>query len=156
MESSRKLGSPHHSKSSATHGFFTLMILITSALFFFNFPASDHAASPSLTSTKTLVSRLHSASNYISSLSSIVASNARFLSGSCNYSAEQDDEEEEDVSSCDLFDGRWVEDDVSEPLYKPGSCPFIDDSFNCFKNGRPDLDFLRLRWKPSGCQLPRL
>ncbi|XP_031111884.1 protein trichome birefringence-like 4 [Ipomoea triloba] len=149
MESSRKLGSSHHSKSYATQGCFTLMILITSALFLFNFPASDQAASPSLTSTKIL------ASNYISSLSSIVAS--KFLSGSCNCSTSQDEEEEEDVSSCDLFDGRWVEDDDDdfEPLYKPGSCPFIDDSFNCFKNGRPDSDYLRLRWKPSGCQLPR-
>nr|GMD84717.1 protein trichome birefringence-like 4 [Ipomoea batatas] len=85
-------------------------------------------------------------------MSSIVAS--KFLSGSCNCSTSQDEEEEEDVSSCDLFDGRWVEDDDDfEPLYKPGSCPFIDDSFNCFKNGRPDSDYLRLRWKPSGCQL---
>ncbi|PWA93165.1 hypothetical protein CTI12_AA073790 [Artemisia annua] len=56
---------------------------------------------------------------------------------------------------CDLFDGEWVRDD-SYPLYKPGSCALIDEQFNCFKNGRPDLGFQNYKWKPKGCTLPRL
>ncbi|KAF9619979.1 hypothetical protein IFM89_010595 [Coptis chinensis] len=58
------------------------------------------------------------------------------------------------LSSCDFFSGTWVVDD-SDQLYKPGACPLIDDAFNCLKNGRPDSDFMKWRWKPSGCLLPR-
>ncbi|KAI3446410.1 hypothetical protein Pfo_003075 [Paulownia fortunei] len=57
--------------------------------------------------------------------------------------------------NCDLFDGNWVRDD-SYPLYKPGSCSLIDEQFNCFLNGRPDNGYLKLKWKPKGCTLPRL
>lgn len=62
----------------------------------------------------------------------------------------------ENDTSCDIFDGTWVVDDLNPyPLYAPGSCPFLDDSFNCFKNGRLDSDYIRLRWKPHGCHIPR-
>ncbi|KAL8236567.1 hypothetical protein R6Q59_017648 [Mikania micrantha] len=57
--------------------------------------------------------------------------------------------------NCDLFDGDWVKDE-SYPLYKPGSCSLIDEQFNCFSNGRPDLGFQKYKWKPKGCSLPRL
>ncbi|XP_023753628.1 protein trichome birefringence [Lactuca sativa] len=57
--------------------------------------------------------------------------------------------------NCNLFDGDWVRDD-SYPLYKPGSCSLIDEQFNCFSNGRPDLGFQNYKWKPNGCSLPRL
>ncbi|CAH1432321.1 unnamed protein product [Lactuca virosa] len=57
--------------------------------------------------------------------------------------------------NCNLFDGDWVRDD-SYPLYKPGSCSLIDEQFNCFSNGRPDLGFQNYKWKPKGCSLPRL
>ncbi|KAF5804366.1 putative PMR5 domain, PC-Esterase, trichome birefringence-like family [Helianthus annuus] len=56
---------------------------------------------------------------------------------------------------CDLFDGEWVMDE-SYPLYEPGSCSLIDEQFNCFNNGRPDLGFQKYKWKPKGCTLPRL
>ncbi|KAG6429038.1 hypothetical protein SASPL_107077 [Salvia splendens] len=59
------------------------------------------------------------------------------------------------LMNCDLFDGNWVKDD-SYPLYKPGSCALIDEQFNCFRNGRPDNDYYKLKWKPKGCTLPRL
>ncbi|XP_027368704.1 protein trichome birefringence-like 4 [Abrus precatorius] len=59
-----------------------------------------------------------------------------------------------DLTSCDIFDGTWVHDDA-EPLYQHGSCPFLDDTFNCFKNGRSDLDYVKYRWKPRGCHIPR-
>ncbi|XP_047941967.1 protein trichome birefringence-like [Salvia hispanica] len=59
------------------------------------------------------------------------------------------------LSECDLFDGNWVRDE-SYPLYKPGSCSLIDEQFSCFLNGRPDNAYLKHRWKPKACNLPRL
>ncbi|XVE75739.1 hypothetical protein DITRI_Ditri12bG0116900 [Diplodiscus trichospermus] len=60
----------------------------------------------------------------------------------------------ESLMNCDLFDGGWVKDD-SYPLYKPGSCSFIDEQFGCITNGRPDKDYQKLKWKPKSCTLPR-
>ncbi|GMI70179.1 hypothetical protein HRI_000687200 [Hibiscus trionum] len=59
------------------------------------------------------------------------------------------------VNQCRIFDGKWVRDE-SYPLYPPGSCPYIDESFNCFVNGRPDRGYEKYRWQPNGCILPRL
>ncbi|XP_062217580.1 protein trichome birefringence-like 1 [Phragmites australis] len=59
------------------------------------------------------------------------------------------------MASCDMFYGNWVRDD-SYPLYPAGSCPHVDQSFNCYLNGRPDKAYQRLRWQPSGCSIPRL
>ncbi|GMI64703.1 TRICHOME BIREFRINGENCE [Hibiscus trionum] len=61
----------------------------------------------------------------------------------------------ESLMNCDLFDGGWVKDN-SYPLYKPGSCSFIDEQFSCIMNGRPDKDYQKQKWKPKGCTLPRL
>jgi hypothetical protein len=57
-------------------------------------------------------------------------------------------------AKCDVFSGRWVRDE-SYGFYPPKSCALIDDDFNCHKNGRPDSDFLRWRWQPHGCDIPR-
>ncbi|XVE52261.1 hypothetical protein DITRI_Ditri02bG0108900 [Diplodiscus trichospermus] len=59
------------------------------------------------------------------------------------------------MGDCRIFDGKWVKDD-SYPLYAPGSCPHIDESFNCFLNGRPDRGYEKYRWQPNGCIMPRL
>lgn len=56
--------------------------------------------------------------------------------------------------NCDLYDGNWVRDE-SYPLYEAGSCSLIDEQFNCFLNGRPDSDYMKLKWKPKACSLPR-
>ncbi|GAB2220472.1 hypothetical protein Droror1_Dr00008124 [Drosera rotundifolia] len=56
---------------------------------------------------------------------------------------------------CDYFDGRWVRDDT-RPYYPPGSCHYVDKSFNCHLNGRPDDGYLKWRWQPYGCDIPRL
>lgn len=55
---------------------------------------------------------------------------------------------------CNIYIGRWVEDD-RYPLYKPESCPFVEEKFNCQKNGRRDAKYTRWRWTPRDCNMPR-
>ncbi|KAL0457468.1 UNVERIFIED_CONTAM: protein trichome birefringence-like 4 [Sesamum latifolium] len=149
---------------SRTDYFFTILFTLILICFFFLFSASDNT-SPA--------SRLHCPPNKPPRPSSAVFPGARFASKSyrsCAVSAAFSPAEtchqipgnavgsvsvEEETDSCDVFDGHWVVDEDFEPVYKPGSCPFIDDSFNCFKNGRPDSDYLRLKWKPHACEIPR-
>ncbi|KAL3028715.1 hypothetical protein AAZX31_03G128000 [Glycine max] len=69
--------------------------------------------------------------------------------------AKGNDESMESLMKCDFFDGEWVKDDAY-PLYKPDSCSLIDEQFNCIRNGRPDKDYQKYKWKPKGCTLPRL
>jgi hypothetical protein len=56
--------------------------------------------------------------------------------------------------ACDIFDGRWVRDD-SKPYYPAGSCPYIDKDFDCHLHGRSDDGYLKWRWQPNGCDIPR-
>ncbi|KAL2921215.1 Protein trichome birefringence-like 4 [Bienertia sinuspersici] len=56
---------------------------------------------------------------------------------------------------CDIFDGRWIYDESHNPIYQPGSCPYTEREFNCFGNGRSDLGYLKYRWQPYGCNIPR-
>ncbi|WOL18443.1 protein trichome birefringence-like 4 [Canna indica] len=56
----------------------------------------------------------------------------------------ENNESETMTGDCDIFDGRW-EYDESSPVYPPGSCPFVDSAFDCFSNGRPDLNYTKLR-----------
>lgn len=58
-------------------------------------------------------------------------------------------------SGCDIFrPGQWVPDDDA-PYYTNLTCPLIQEHQNCMKYGRPDRGFLRWRWRPDGCDLPR-
>ncbi|KAI0510294.1 hypothetical protein KFK09_010895 [Dendrobium nobile] len=80
-----------------------------------------------------------------------------------NFSVRKSDDSDVSVEAiggdsqmkCDIFDGGWVR-DLTKPYYPPGSCPYIDIDFDCYKNGRPDDEFLRWRWKPYGCDIPSL
>ncbi|XP_021770072.1 protein trichome birefringence-like 6 [Chenopodium quinoa] len=62
--------------------------------------------------------------------------------------------EEKKGKKCDVSKGRWVFDD-SYPLYTNFSCPFIDEGFNCQGNGRWDKDYMKWRWQPQDCDIPR-
>ncbi|KAL1349941.1 hypothetical protein HN51_026413 [Arachis hypogaea] len=56
---------------------------------------------------------------------------------------------------CDLYEGKWVIDEFY-PLHNASSdCPFIAKGFDCVRNGRPDKKYLKYRWKPNACDLPR-
>ncbi|XP_074303162.1 protein PMR5-like [Silene latifolia] len=58
------------------------------------------------------------------------------------------------TQSCNIYVGNWVHDD-SYPIYQFNQCPYIDPEFNCQLYGRPDSDYLKFRWKPTTCDLPR-
>ncbi|KAI8535725.1 hypothetical protein RHMOL_Rhmol10G0195900 [Rhododendron molle] len=55
---------------------------------------------------------------------------------------------------CDAFDGSWVIDD-SYPLYNASECPFAERGFDCLGNGRIDKDYIKWRWKPKNCDIPK-
>uniref|UniRef100_A0ACD6AKF9 Uncharacterized protein n=1 Tax=Avena sativa TaxID=4498 RepID=A0ACD6AKF9_AVESA len=54
--------------------------------------------------------------------------------------------------SCDIFKGEWVP-DQGVPAYTNETCPVIHGHYDCMGYGRPDLGFLRWRWRPDGCEL---
>lgn len=59
-----------------------------------------------------------------------------------------------DDKECDVFDGSWVVDD-NYPSYNASECPFVERGFNCLGNGRGHDEYLKWRWKPKHCNVPR-
>ncbi|CAL9013121.1 unnamed protein product [Prunus brigantina] len=59
-----------------------------------------------------------------------------------------------ELKKCDIYQGRWVY-DASYPLYDSSLCSFIEDAFACQKNGRADELYLKYKWQPFACKLPR-
>lgn len=55
---------------------------------------------------------------------------------------------------CDITKGKWVFDE-SYPLYTNASCRYIDEGFNCGTNGRLDKNYMKWRWQPQHCDIPR-
>jgi glycopeptide antibiotics resistance protein len=67
----------------------------------------------------------------------------------------QETKSSESLLKCNLFDGKWVYDNESYPLYKEQQCKFMSDQLACEKFGRKDLNYQNWRWKPHQCDLPR-
>ncbi|XP_078162829.1 putative xylan O-acetyltransferase 10 isoform X3 [Carex rostrata] len=57
-------------------------------------------------------------------------------------------------SSCDIFAGRWVYDEVARPFYAEEECPYIQPQLTCQTHGRPDTGYQHWRWQPNVCSLP--
>ncbi|XP_012084027.1 protein trichome birefringence-like 4 [Jatropha curcas] len=149
---------------SRTHLLATSLLLLS--FLFLSTSLTNHSSS---FSASALASRLFFAALYISPFSSVKSSNTCLVSDlhdNCTLSSvtamersrrnsrKEETDQNSRLSSCDIFNGDWVVDDYG-PIYKPGSCPYVDDAFNCFKNGRPDQGYLGFRWKPHGCRIPR-
>ncbi|XP_073136796.1 protein trichome birefringence-like 19 [Henckelia pumila] len=67
--------------------------------------------------------------------------------------AAEDIQTKSDTSeNCDIFSGEWVP-DPNAPYYTNTTCWAIYETQDCLKNGRPDLGFLKWRWRPDGCEL---
>ncbi|KAL8512211.1 hypothetical protein ACS0TY_018608 [Phlomoides rotata] len=64
-------------------------------------------------------------------------------------------EEEAIEAGCDVFEGKWVWENESRPLYREESCEFLVKQTSCLRNGRRDSLYQNWRWQPHACNLPR-
>ncbi|EPS71156.1 hypothetical protein M569_03603, partial [Genlisea aurea] len=55
---------------------------------------------------------------------------------------------------CNFFDGKWVWNNTTRPLYLEETCPFLVKQTTCLRNGRPDSFYQHWQWKPDDCHLP--
>jgi len=86
--------------------------------------------------------------SYLRNFSLLIAAAVVFLALPTNGLAGRN------AALCNLYKGRWVYDE-RQPVYDTKSCPFVRREFDCQKFGRPDKMYLKYRWKPEGCEIPR-
>ncbi|CAD6242547.1 unnamed protein product [Miscanthus lutarioriparius] len=129
-----------------------LLTLAVVSLYDFNFADSylyirraSSSSSASSSSTPSLATN---------SSSSTVPDTSSSASSPVNSSSSSPSPANAIEAACDLTRGQWVPDEEA-PYYTNLTCPFIDDLQNCMKFGKPSLEFMRWRWQPDGCDLPR-
>ncbi|XP_047314101.1 protein trichome birefringence-like 4 [Impatiens glandulifera] len=136
---------------SRNQAFTGSFIVIGSFCLSYFFLSASISNSPPTLIAASFASRLLSISS-----SSITSTYKHFPANYASISSSSQSREiKTHLNSCNIFHGKWVLDKRSRPHYKPGSCPYVDSAFNCFKNGRTDSNYFQLRWKPHGCNIPR-
>lgn len=61
----------------------------------------------------------------------------------------------EEKKLCNIFNGKWVYNAETSPLYNEAQCPFLGDQVSCQRNGRPDVEYEKWSWEAEGCEIPR-
>ncbi|KAM7528850.1 hypothetical protein LguiB_032260 [Lonicera macranthoides] len=104
------------------------------------------------------IGNLTNGSNSNGDLGNELHSNENLVNSSGNSLSIMEEDKDEKwlgrMIRCNIFNGRWVRDNEA-PFYKPGSCPYIDEDFDCFLNGRTENAYEKYRWQPQDCNIPR-
>lgn len=66
-----------------------------------------------------------------------------------------DTEYQRSTNTCDYSYGSWVWDETYPTRKYNEDCPFLDPGFRCHRNRRGDVGYVKWRWQPHGCDLPR-